>query len=257
LSRDSENALSVAILSKGEKIIGKISTEYETVRHFSRQKWVVMSEQVTEKTKSGGYLFFTNIRLLFIENRGFFRPSFHCRTSINYEEIISVDTGGWILAYFSIVDKLGTEHRFHISSESKIVAKRMLEVLISQRKIDMEKEKKVVNVTLDLSFLRPLAEKGVVLKDFSCPYCGGKLEVPTSGRFFECKYCGRKVYAIDVFDRIKSLINLTAADVTSNIEEIERSPPPPPSDSCPVCYQSLTLIQQYNRWYCYKCKQYR
>jgi len=34
-------------------------------------------------------------------------------------------------------------------------------------------------------------------------------------------------------------------------------PPPPPSvPTCPICGQPLTFIQQYNRWYCSKCKKY-
>jgi hypothetical protein len=31
------------------------------------------------------------------------------------------------------------------------------------------------------------------------------------------------------------------------------APPPPP---CPTCNQPLTLVQQYNRWYCDNCQKY-
>jgi len=35
------------------------------------------------------------------------------------------------------------------------------------------------------------------------------------------------------------------------------APPPPPSvPTCPTCGQPLAYIQQYNRWYCSKCKKY-
>ena len=33
-------------------------------------------------------------------------------------------------------------------------------------------------------------------------------------------------------------------------------PPPPPEAVCPACGGPLTYIQQYKRWYCYKCKKY-
>jgi hypothetical protein len=33
-------------------------------------------------------------------------------------------------------------------------------------------------------------------------------------------------------------------------------PPPTPTYTCPTCGESLTYIQQYNRWYCYKDKKY-
>jgi len=35
-------------------------------------------------------------------------------------------------------------------------------------------------------------------------------------------------------------------------------PPPPPSgtSTCPTCGGPLTYVQQYQRWYCYKCQKY-
>jgi len=33
-------------------------------------------------------------------------------------------------------------------------------------------------------------------------------------------------------------------------------PPPPEAATCPTCGGPLTYIQQYQRWYCYKCKKY-
>jgi len=31
---------------------------------------------------------------------------------------------------------------------------------------------------------------------------------------------------------------------------------PPQTYSCPICGNSLTFIEQYQRWYCYKCQKY-
>lgn len=33
-------------------------------------------------------------------------------------------------------------------------------------------------------------------------------------------------------------------------------PPPPGAQACPTCGGPLTYIEQYQRWYCYKCKKY-
>jgi len=33
-------------------------------------------------------------------------------------------------------------------------------------------------------------------------------------------------------------------------------PPPPGAQVCPTCGGPLTYIEQYQRWYCYKCKKY-
>jgi len=41
-------------------------------------------------------------------------------------------------------------------------------------------------------------------------------------------------------------------------KEKETPPPPPPPGTqvCPTCGGPLTYIEQYQRWYCYKCKKY-
>jgi hypothetical protein len=42
-------------------------------------------------------------------------------------------------------------------------------------------------------------------------------------------------------------------------EGIAGAPPPPPppgAETCPTCGGPLTYIEQYQRWYCYKCKKY-
>ncbi|MBA3044913.1 MAG: hypothetical protein KKH41_00925 [Candidatus Thermoplasmatota archaeon] len=34
------------------------------------------------------------------------------------------------------------------------------------------------------------------------------------------------------------------------------APPPPVYQPCPQCGQPMTIIQQYNRWYCNYCRKY-
>jgi hypothetical protein len=59
-------------------------------------------------------------------------------------------------------------------------------------------------------------------------------------------------------------INAAKARLNSNQEasptNFAQAPPPPPPDFvapiCPICGGSLTYIQQYQRWYCYKDQKY-
>ena len=64
-----------------------------------------------------------------------------------------------------------------------------------------------VNVNLDFTWLRGEMERGgLLLSAVKCPQCGGNLELPKSGDVVNCKYCGSSVHAVDVFDKLKSLI---------------------------------------------------
>jgi len=62
-----------------------------------------------------------------------------------------------------------------------------------------------------------------------------------------------KEWAAEINLQIKSLKQ-------RQILEAKPTPPPPPPMTtivkCPTCGQPLTFIQQYGRWYCYKCQKY-
>jgi uncharacterized membrane protein len=34
-------------------------------------------------------------------------------------------------------------------------------------------------------------------------------------------------------------------------------PPPPPGNPCPNCNKPMTFVKEYDRWYCYNCKEYK
>lgn len=64
-----------------------------------------------------------------------------------------------------------------------------------------------LNVNMDFSWLRTEMEKGgLLLTTVKCPQCGGKLELPKSGDLVSCKYCGSVIHAVDVFDKLKTLL---------------------------------------------------
>lgn len=73
----------------------------------------------------------------------------------------------------------------------------------------MEAKEKLgkVQVVIDFSFLKSAAEKGgIILTTVSCPYCGGRVELPKAGDTLRCVYCNKLVYATDIFAKLKDLL---------------------------------------------------
>ncbi|MGA3192605.1 MAG: hypothetical protein ABSD73_08875 [Candidatus Bathyarchaeia archaeon] len=71
-------------------------------------------------------------------------------------------------------------------------------------KIILQKEKK--SIVLDFSSLRSLMEKGgMVLTTLRCPHCNGPVNMPSEGNETGCDHCGTKIYAQDIFKKIKEL----------------------------------------------------
>jgi hypothetical protein len=54
---------------------------------------------------------------------------------------------------------------------------------------------------------------------------------------------------------------LVVAGVVALLRKEKHPPPPPPSPTqtvyCTTCGKPLTYVQQYQKWYCEKCKEYR
>lgn len=204
-------ALRCVNLSKGEKILATGSFSYELIRH-TWKKGILSTQKTVEKEEMHGFLSFTNYRLLFLQRRGILDHSYHCRLSLDYEKIAGISSGGWTFKYISIADDSGIEHRFGVSGNNadKIEGmKAEIRRLVQEKKAYLERKEKAgrVQVTIDFSFLKSIAEKGgIVLNTLSCPYCSGVLEVPNSGNIMQCIHCGRKVYATDIFEKMKSVL---------------------------------------------------
>jgi hypothetical protein len=207
---EKEMALQCVSLSKGEKIFGTGRCSYELIRH-TWKKGILSTQKIVEKEEMRGYLSFTNYRLLFLQKRGILDHSYHCRLSLDYEKIAGISSGGWAFKYISVTDDSGIEHRFGVSGDAEKIEgiKANIRRLVEAKRNYLERKEKAgrVQVTIDFSFLKSIAEKGgIVLNTLSCPYCNGVLEVPSSGNIMQCIHCGRKVYAIDVFEKMKSVL---------------------------------------------------
>jgi len=70
-----------------------------------------------------------------------------------------------------------------------------------------QKRMERVQVVLDFTSLKEVLSKGgVVMSTFKCPNCGATVNIPDSGKVVACKHCGAPVKAIDIFEKIKSLL---------------------------------------------------
>lgn len=121
------------------------------------------------------------------------------------------DSGDWnspLPVDISLVDKKG-EHRFKLYYAFLEVFNPILERAIANRKeeIEAEKKKERLHVLLDFSFLKTYMEKGgLVMKVIRCPSCNAEIEFPESGTQTKCSYCGSTIYAQDIFEKVKSLL---------------------------------------------------
>lgn len=80
---------------------------------------------------------------------------------------------------------------------------------IEKRRKEMESEKRRerVKVVLDFSSLKEYMESGgLVMQTFRCPNCGAPVEFPEKGKTTKCSHCSAKIYARDIFEKIRELI---------------------------------------------------
>lgn len=76
-----------------------------------------------------------------------------------------------------------------------------------RKEIESEKRKERVQVVLDFSSLKDYMEKGgLIMQTFKCPNCSAPVEFPENGKTTKCAHCGTKIYARDIFEKIKELI---------------------------------------------------
>jgi ABC-type multidrug transport system fused ATPase/permease subunit len=62
-------------------------------------------------------------------------------------------------------------------------------------------------ITIDFaSIIQAVKDKGIILGTIECPYCKAPIELPTKGESFKCQYCGKMIKAIDIFDKLKSIL---------------------------------------------------
>lgn len=80
----------------------------------------------------------------------------------------------------------------------------------------------------------------------NCPICGRPVKIEEG---FVCTQCGKEYVCPECVREVAG--KFVCRDCLKNKWLIVG-----PSEMCPNCYGPLTYVQQYNRWYCYACKQY-
>jgi hypothetical protein len=72
---------------------------------------------------------------------------------------------------------------------------------------EMNKDRANVQIILDFSSLKDVMSKGgLVMATYKCPHCNGMVEIPEAGKVLMCKYCGTPIKPVDIFEKIKQLI---------------------------------------------------
>lgn len=103
---------------------------------------------------------------------------------------------------------------------------------------EMEKDKANVQVILDFSSLKDVMSKGgIVMTTHKCPNCNGMVDIPETGKVLICKYCGTPIKPVDIFEKIKSLIQ-SGETVTENPkQEVESKTEKQEDESKPDWYK--------------------
>lgn len=210
----SPDTLKAVIIQKGEKILHQWEGTRTTI-----EKTVVQGN-IMETTKSDfGVLLLSTQRLRWLirRERGFWKKtvSFLIAYEIPLEEIRGItgntgDSNDWESSHYqiSVVDSKG-ENTFNLQYAVLELFKPLIEnaINIRRKEIEAEKKKERLHVTLDFSFLKTYMEKGgLIMKILKCPECGGTIEFPETGTQTKCTHCGKSVYAQDVFEKVKSLL---------------------------------------------------
>ena len=214
LSKDVSSSVSESVIKeKGEQILH----QWNGIRIIPAVK-VVSGNSVKTKIEQSGSLLLTTRRLIWLEMRstGFWKvtTSFHVVYEIPLEHIsgISGETGNidnWgSLTKVSVADT-SKESMFALGHAFLELFKPMVENAIEMRRkeIETEKKKERLHVMLDFSFLKAHMEKGgLIMQVLKCPECGATIDFPKSGTQTKCSYCGKTIYAQDIFEKIKNLL---------------------------------------------------
>ena len=160
------------------------------------------------KIGSTGFLIVTNQRVLFASKMGFFSSNYGVTYAINLEDIVSTSSGKFgFNDKLVILDKNGLLKEFikpHVQTLVPIINE-----AISKKKEAFEAQKKSerVQIVLDFTFLKDAMQKGgLIMSTFKCPNCSASLRLPDQGKVLVCEYCNTPIKPIDIFEKIKSLI---------------------------------------------------
>ena len=172
-----------------------------------------------------GLLYITNRRLIWLQNESFiFDLPLEDLSSFSLVERRTPNSGAYDLPITSISVKSTSSKNINevirlnfVSPYGKLVVgkqpftfdkiKKTVEEATQNRRKEIHREKKRIQIILDFSSLKKTLEKGgVIMTTFQCPACNAMLPIPDHGKLLICKYCNAPIKAIDIFEKIKSLL---------------------------------------------------
>lgn len=181
------------LLENNESLLTWINNCYYKVRPQSTEAELGYS----------GFLIITNQRLLFAcKMSGAKDYGIPC--VINLEDIASVSPGQDSIV---ILEKTGQDKSFVREQIQSLIP--VINTAISERKSVLQtlKEKERIHVVVDFSSLKDIMAKGgIIMSTSNCPKCNAMLDIPESGKILFCKFCGAQIKPVDIFEKIKSLI---------------------------------------------------
>ncbi|MDG6907002.1 MAG: hypothetical protein JRN20_14610 [Nitrososphaerota archaeon] len=77
---------------------------------------------------------------------------------------------------------------------------------IERRRLEEAQAKRSIQILIDFSSIKDYIEKGGLVVSPKCPSCGASITLPTTGTSVVCQFCKSPVQAIDIFEKIKELV---------------------------------------------------
>lgn len=185
-------------LGPSETIIGKFFCEMDTVS--LKAKAILYSGQTISSIRGGlsHCCILTNYNLYFKNHNKL--------EIVPLEKISSIqDIGNWTLSIKYGSDKTD-EHIVAFKNKAFSQFNSSLVQAMATKRDKIERNVRG-NTIIDFSSIKEyLKNGGVVMQTFKCPGCGASLEFPDNVDTTTCQYCGNKIKAVDLFEKIKSIL---------------------------------------------------
>jgi hypothetical protein len=189
----------------------KIQLQYVCSRQTTRITGVFAPNYKTDVKK--GLLVFSNQNLIFMQQDGFFSNNYSQALRVPLENISGMTVGGTLVKH--LVIRMGTsgysEHFTAFRENSGIVqmeaVKKSIEQALKEAREEKHQNISQIQIILDFSSLKDvMAKGGLVMTTYKCPNCNGMVKLPKEGKVLMCEYCGTPIKPVDIFEKIKSLI---------------------------------------------------
>jgi len=179
-----------------------------TLRSVDGCKQFFGEKKFSEKVGRSGFLILTNQRLIFAAKMGFLSKNYGVIYATSLEGIMSVSSGKFAFNdKLAVLEKGGQLKEWVKVGINTLVAPINEAILKRREELEAEKRKERVQIVLDFTSLKEVMEKGgLVMTTFKCPNCNAQLRLPERGKVMVCEYCGTPIKPVDIFEKIRALI---------------------------------------------------